>query len=372
MEKKIRILMVLGNTGRGGAQTFAINVLRMINREKFQVDFAVNEIRENGYTQEIYDLGSEIFAIPFFKGYNWLSYVRKWNELLANNHYAIVHGHVSSSATIYLEEARRHGCKTIVHSHSAGFRGNGIVQQIKKVFTLGAKKKADYWFACSRPAAERLFGLDYLKYEHFFFIPNAIIAENYLFNANSRNRIRSELGISNDQKLYGHVGSFTTPKNHGFLLDVFSIIASKDPGAVLVLCGEGEKKEEIQDKIRSVNLEGRITFVGNVSNVNEYMMAMDTMIFPSFFEGFPITVLEAQATGLPIILSDTITDEVFLTDCIYPMSLNESIVDWVDKAMTLKASNREKNNRPIADSKYNMRNCVQLLERLYSEMADKI
>lgn len=371
MNNKIKILMVLGNTGRGGAQTFAMNVLRMINREKYQVDFAVNEVRENGYTQEIYNLGSRIFEIPFFKGYNWVSYVKSWNKLLTDNHYDIVHGHVSSSASIYLKVAHRHGCKTIAHSHSAGYRGNEIEQLIKKVFTVGAKKQADYWFACSKPAAVRLFGISYQQYEHFYEIPNAIIADNYLFNLDKRKSVRGELGIRDDQKLYGHVGSFTAPKNHDFLLEVFSKISSIDPGAVMVLCGEGERKDEIQDRIRSLGLTGKVILVGNISNVNDYMMAMDTMIFPSFFEGFPITILEAQATGLPIVLSDTITDEVFLTDCVCPMSLNDNISNWVDKAIALSVDNRENENELIANSKYNMRNCVQLLEKFYSEMAEK-
>ena len=365
---KIKILMVLGNTGRGGAQTFAMNVLRMIDREKYQVDFAVNEIKDNGYTQEIYELGSRIYQIPFFKGYNWISYIKAWRKLLSNNRYDIVHGHVSSSASIYLREAKLHGCKTIVHSHSAGYRGSGLEQKIKKVFTLGAKGQADYWFACSKPAAERLFGRDYTKYEYYYDIPNAIIAENYLFNEEARSRIRGKLGIRDGQKLYGHVGSFTTPKNHGFLLEIFDGIVKLDPSAVLVLAGEGEKKDEIITKIIELNLSKKVMMVGNVGNVNEYMMAMDTMIFPSFFEGFPVTVLEAQAAGLPIVLSDTITDEVFLTECVQPLSLGAGLDTWVEKSMTVQVSDRACMNKQIANSKYNMKSCVIDLMNIYEEM----
>lgn len=366
---KINILMVLGNTGRGGAQTFAMNVLRMIDREKYQVDFAVNEIKDNGYTQEICELGSKIYQIPFFKGYNWISYIKAWRKLLSENRYDIVHGHVSSSASIYLKEAKRHGCKTIAHSHSAGYRGNGLEQQIKKVFTIGAKGQADYWFACSKPAAERLFGRDYYKYENYYDIPNAIIADNYLFNKEARSRIRNKLGVGDEQKLYGHVGSFTAPKNHDFLLEVFSKIAATDSGTSMVLCGEGERNDEIQEKSRILGLSDKIILAGNVGNVNEYMMAMDIMIFPSLFEGFPITVLEAQATGLPIVLSDTITSEVFLTDCAYPMPLQKGAEEWASKCMEVRNANRKEQNTVIASSKYNMKKCVQLLEGLYYEMA---
>lgn len=365
---KIQILMVLGNTGRGGAQTFAMNVLRMIDREKYQVDFAVNEIRENGYTEEIYELGSKIHVIPFFKGYNWRSYIEAWRKLLTENHYDIIHGHVSSSASIYLKEAKRHGCRTIVHSHSAGYRGNEIEQQIKKVFTLGAKKQADYWFACSKPAAERVFGKDYSQYERYYDIPNAIIAENYLFDIDKRNKIRTMLGVKEEVKIYGHVGSFTAPKNHDFLLEVFSAILVADPQAILVLCGEGERKAEIQEKARTLGIADKIILTGNVGNVHEYMMAMDVMIFPSFFEGFPITVLEAQATGLPIVLSDNITNEVFLTDCVYPLPLQVGAVEWASKCIEVRNTNRQEQNTIIASSKYNMRNCVEKIESIYQKM----
>ena len=310
----------------------------------------------------------QIYQIPFFKGYNWISYIKAWRKLLSENRYDIVHGHVSSSASIYLKEAKRHGCKTIVHSHSAGYRGSGLEQQIKKVFTLGAKGQADYWFACSKPAAERLFGRDFAKYEHYYYIPNAIIAENYLFNTLKRDKIRRQLGVNDDQRLYGHVGSFTAPKNHVFLLEVFSEIVVTDPRAVMVFCGEGEQKAEIQAKIQALNLIEKVILVGNVSNANEYMMAMDAMIFPSFFEGFPVTVLEAQAAGLPIVLSDTITDEVFLTECVHPLSLGAGLDTWVEKSMTVQVSDRACMNKQIANSKYNMKSCVIDLMNIYEEM----
>ena len=367
---KIQILMVLGNTGRGGAQTFAMNVLRMIDKEKYQVDFAVNEIRENGYTEEIYELGSKIHVIPFFKGYNWRSYIEAWRKLLTENHYDIIHGHVSSSASIYLKEAKRHGCSTIVHSHSAGYRGNNVEQAIKMVFTLGAKKYADYWFACSKPAAIRLFGKDYKSNPNYYDIPNAIVTDNYIFNPNVRQRIRRDLGIDDKTRLYGHVGSFTAPKNHDFLLEVFAAILKENQNAYLVLAGQGERKQDIELKIASLGIQDKVKMVGNVGNANEYMMAMDLMVFPSFFEGFPITVLEAQATGLPIILSDSITDEVNLTECVYPMSLNLSAEDWAQKCECISATDRAKANQIIADSKYNMKNCVGTIMSVYNQMLE--
>lgn len=368
MMRKTKVLMVLGNTGRGGAQTFAINVLRLINKQKYQIDFVANEIKENGYTQEIYNLGSKIHIIPFFNGYNWVSYVRAWDKLLKENYYDIVHGHVSSSASIYLKEARKFGCKTIVHSHSAGYRGNKFEQAVKKIFTLGAKKQADYWFACSKPAAERLFGYDYDKYEHYYDIPNAIIVEDYLFNEKIRNRIRKELGLSSEQKLYGHVGSFTSPKNHMFLIEIFMNILKNDSSSKLILAGDGELRSAIEAKVTELNIKESVYLLGNVGNVNEYMMAMDAMIFPSLFEGFPVAVLEAQAAGLPIALSNTITNEVYLTECVHPLSLDLAPEGWATELLRFQSMDRVAENAIIAKSRYNMRNCVEEIETIYQKI----
>lgn len=149
--------------------------------------------------------------------------------------------------------------------------------------------------------------------------------ENYRFNVTGRADIRKKYGLNNAQRVYGHVGSFTTPKNHDFLLDVFSVIANSDPKAVLILAGEGERRDDIFSKINALGLNEKVLLVGNVGNVNEYMMAMDTMIFPSFYEGVPLVLVEAQAAGLYSVVSDSITDEVNLTECIVPVLLKKAL-----------------------------------------------
>ena len=367
---KIKVLMVLGNTGRGGAQTFAVNVLRLIDRDKFQVDFVVNEIYENGYADEIKGYGSKIYTIPYFRIYNWPVYSAAWKKLLTSEHYDIVHGHVSSSASIYLDIARKYGCATIAHSHSAGYRGNKALQGIKKIFTVGAKSKADYWFGCSDLAAQRMFGNDYVKYKNYYDMPNAVVVKNYLYNEEKRKSVRAFLDVSDDTPLYGHVGSFTAAKNHEFLFDVFAEILKIEPHAKFVLAGDGELRSKIEESIRSRGLSEKVQLAGNVGNVNEYFMAMDAMIFPSFFEGFPVTALEAQATGLKTLISDTITKEIFLTDCAISMSLKQSPAVWARKAVGSKSTDRKRYNLPISESKYNMENSVTLIMRLYQEMYD--
>ncbi|MDY6314336.1 MAG: glycosyltransferase, partial [Clostridia bacterium] len=333
---KIKVLMVLGNTGRGGAQTFATNVLRIIDRNRFQIDFAVNDDRSNGYSQEIIALGSKIYVLPYFRIYNWHGYTSAWRRLLRENHYDIVHGNVSSSAYVYLNIAKEFGCTAIAHSHSSGYRGNFFERCVKRIFSYGVRFAAEYHFACTDFAAKRLFGKKFNLYDKYYLIPNAIIPEKFLFNNAVRQKIRKDYAFDEKTKIYGHVGSFTKPKNHFFLIDVFECIVYKKSDSVLLLLGEGELEQEVKRYVIGKGLEKNVLFLGNRGNINEYLMAMDAMIFPSFFEGVPITLVEAQASGLPVIASDTITDDVFLTDCIIRMSLNNSPDAWADRAVGLK------------------------------------
>lgn len=365
------MLMVMGSTSMGGAQMFVLNLLKNLDLSRYQIDFAVNfEERKGGIGDELKDLGCNIYHLPYFKVYNYLSFVKAWRRFLQLHHYDIVHGHSTNSASIYLKVAKDMGCVTIAHCHSAGFRGSRLQQMLKKYFTKGICNSADYLYACSAVAAEHLYGKDYRRYKNYHDIPNAINVDKYLYNDNIAKRIRSELNIGDNVFLCGHVGSFTTPKNHDFLIDIFKEVVSVRPDARLVCCGAGPLVQQIKAKVKSLKLQDKIIFTGNVKNCNEYMMAMDVLIFPSLFEGFPITVIEAEATGLPVFMSEVITSEVDITDCVHRLSLNDSSEKWAQMVCEseLKHSDRKTYNNIVAESKYNMRVSAKLLDDLYRGM----
>lgn len=360
--------MVLDNTGRGGAQTYVMNVLRNINCDRFHIDFVVNRNPENGYGEEIVKFGSKIHYIPKFKIYNWRSYSKAWQSILQNYKYNIIHGHVSSTAGIYLKIAKKFSCATIAHSHSAGFRGGWCERQLKKIFTKSAKKYADYWFSCSDIAAIRLFGNDYKNNKRYLEIPNAIISRKYRFNESIRTSVRACIGVSEDTLLVGHVGSFSTPKNHLFLLEIFKHIKEEQPNTKLILVGDGPLKQDIENKACKLDISKDIIYTGNVGNVNEYMMAMDVMLFPSLFEGFPVTVVEAQAAGLYTVLSNTITEQVYLTNNLTPVSLDASPIIWAKEVLMYNKCNRTLANDLVNTTDFNMDNSIKKLEETYLKM----
>ncbi len=361
--------MVIGSTNMGGAQIFILNLLRNMDFERYQVDFAVNfkEV-EGGIGQELRNMGCNIYSLPYFKVYNYYSFKKKWKEFLSEHKYDIVHGHSSNSASVYLNVAKKEGCVTISHSHSAGFRGNLIHRLFKRFFASRIKKVADYWFACSSIAAEHLYGKDYRTYPNYYDIPNAIIANKYLYDENIATSIRSCIGVDKNDFLCGHVGSFTTPKNHFLLLDIFKEVLKKNNGAKLICCGAGTLFPQVKDRAIQLGISDNVIFTGIVKNCNDYMMAMDVLIFPSLFEGFPMTVIEAEASGLPIVMSDVITDEVDITDCVHRMSLNDHPEVWADYIIKLKSEDRTLYNSIVADSKYNMKTGAKFIMSLYDQM----
>ena len=368
---KIKILMVLGNTRRGGTQAFIMNVLRNIDLNRFQIDFAINMDFDGGWGPEMRSLGSNIFIMPVFKVYNWLSFVQAWKSFLRANRYDIIHGHTTNSAGIYLNIAKKYGCGTIAHIHSTGFRGNAIERVMKRLFSRLAKNNADYWFACSPKAAHLIYDDEFKKYPHYYEMPNAIDVKRYFFNQNTRKLIRKDLGVDDKTYLCGHVGTFSTPKNHSFLIDIFTEIQKKEPNAKLLLIGEGILKESIIQQAKNNGVFDKIIFRQNLANVNEHLMAMDLFIFPSLFEGFGMASLEAQATGLNVIQSDVIPKETLLTEGVKTMSLSATPFEWASVGLAMKQRNREKDNVVIEKTKYNLHKTIDLITRIYCEMYNR-
>ena len=236
------------------------------------------------------------------------------------------------------------------------------------MFTIGAANQADLWFACSDKAAKRLFGDGFKESPRYHYIPNAIDVSKYFFDEKVREMVRKSIGVNDDMFVCGHVGTFSTPKNHKFLIPLFGKIKEKRPGSKLLLVGDGYLRTQVEDMIADNGLLDDVIMTGSVSNVNEYMMAMDVLIFPSIFEGLPVTIVEAQAAGLPSVISDVITKDVCLTDLILYKSLSDSIEDWCEKVLDRRCNDRKSYNLMIANTSFNIETCIKRLENLYSEL----
>lgn len=360
---------MIGSLNSGGSQAFVMNIYRNIDRTKVQFDFVIDRANEIFYVKEIEDLGGKVYTLKNIKECNIISYCRQWNSFFKNHsEYKIIHGHVRSVAAIYLKIAKTNGLKTIAHSHSTASRGNKIEQLVKNIMQFPIRYIADYLFACSNDAGEWLFGSSSLKKNNYKVIKNAIYTKKYILNENIRENIRKKLKIGNKFVL-GHVGSFSYPKNQEFLIKVFYKIQKENKNSILLLIGDGELRDQIKKQIATLGIVDKVILTGVVTNVNEYMQAMDVFGFPSIFEGIPVALIEAQAAGLYCVVSDNVSKEVEITNQIRFVSLSESLDYWKEQILQYPDSYQRRNNyEKICEAGYDVRKNIEWLQRFYLNM----
>ena len=341
----------------GGAETFLMKIYRSLDHEKYQMDFCVSTKKKGIYDEEIKKLGGKIYHIPMksrhpFKSFNAIKKIT--ND---NNYNYVLRTSQQSLATLDLLAAKIGGAKKIIYrSSNAGLTGGFMSKLINKIFFIFPRIIPNVKIAPSTEAAEYVFGRNSVKKGKVIILPNGLDYDKFRFNSKIRNKIRKELNISSKTILYGHIGRFNIQKNHVFLLDVFKKIHDKNSDSKLLLIGNGELEATIKSKINDLNIKNSIIMLNVRNNVNEYLMAMDLMIFPSLFEGMPNVIIEAQATGLKCIVSDTITKEANITGSVDYVSLNSKADNWAKKALSVPKNKRyntytsfEKNGYLIAD-----------------------
>lgn len=328
-KKPIHVLHVFGYFDRGGAETMVMNLFRSIDQSEIKFGFVVHGDKIGAFEEEVKNMGADIFRVPAYKGSNHFEYIKAWKEIF-NNHpeYSIIHGHVRSTASIYLKIAKEYGLTTIAHSHNTS-SGSGIIGKIKDMFQYNIRYHTDEFLGCSIEAGEWLFGDEIVKQDNFNVLNNAIDSSDFKFNEKIRAQKRKELNLE-DKFLVGHVGSFTNQKNHSYLIDIFNEILKLNSNAVLLLAGEGELKTNIQNKVKELSIEDNVLFLGLRADINDLLQAMDIFLFPSLFEGLPVTLVETQAAGLPSVVSDVITQEIKITDLVNFFPLEKAPREWAE------------------------------------------
>lgn len=367
----LRILHVFAEMNRGGAETMIMNLYRNIDRSKIQFDFIVHTSENCAYDNEIISLGGNIFRIPKYTGTNHFQYKKAWIDFFeSNSDYKVIHGHVRSTASIYLKIAKKFGLITISHSHSTS-SGSGIIAVIKNILQFPIRYIADYLFACSEDAGKWLYGKNACHKENFFILKNAIDAKKYIFNEEIRNEVRKKFNIEN-KFIIGHIGRFNTPKNHNFLVDIFKAIHDENENSVLMLIGEGNLKNRIKEKVNKLGLANDVIFTGVRSDIPELLQAMDVFVFPSLYEGLGIVVIEAQAAGLPCVVADTIPKEALITKNVEQISLDSSPEIWRKVIFNqFNSFTRTNNYSDIKKSCYDIEENKTWLEEFYLGLVEK-
>lgn len=384
MGEAVRVLHVLGNTNLGGAESRIMDLYRHTDRNRVQFDFLVHSGEEGFYEKEIRELGGRIFRVPRFRIYNYFSYRKALKEFFQKHHeFALVQGHMTSTAAIYLPIAKKAGVKkTAAHARSAGV-DKGLKGTMTRFLRRNLADKADYLFTCSELAGISVYGEKAVQEGKTIFIPNAIDCAGFTFDPEKRKKMREELGLT-DAIIIGHVGRLHYAKNHEYLLRVFAELCRMSAGAGgstaetgadqkyhLILLGEGPLMEDTRKLAEELGVADRVHFLGNHKNIADYYQAMDYFVYPSRYEGMPGTIVEAQASGLPCLMSDTICREVIATELVETMSIEKEPKVWAEElqrrmdALVSKQENREKYAAKMAAAGFDVQAQAERMMRFY-------
>lgn len=332
MSQPIRVLQVIGQMDRGGAETMIMNLYREIDRTKIQFDFVVHTDQKCAYDDEIMSLGGKIYSLPRFNGINIVKYQKAWKNFLSkHSEYKIIHGHLGSTAAIYLNVAKKYGLFTIAHSHNTSNEVT-LKGKLYSIFTYPTRNIAHYFFGCSKPAGIDRFGSRVVNTSNFKILNNAIKTKEFSYSIHTREMKRTDFNL-NKRFVIGHIGRFNIQKNHAFLIDIFKKIHDENNNVILMLIGDGELRESIEEKVNTLGLKDSVIFTGVRSDIPELLQAMDIFVFPSLFEGLGIVTVEAQAAGLKCIVSDKIPEEAYVTDLVEVLSLKNPVEIWAEKIL---------------------------------------
>ena len=363
----IRILHILHSMNRGGAEAMLMNYYRSIDREQIQFDFLLTEQNHCLYEDEIMEMGGKVYRVPLLTMTNPIPYIIGVKKFLKEHpEYQIVHSHTSSKSAFPLAVAKCCGVPVrICHSHNNKSE-TGILGTIRDLLKYPLRKVATDFFSCGDEATRWLYGENIAKSGIVHVLKNAINVEQYVFNAKTRRDIRQGYNISNETIVLGMVARFSHQKNHLFALDVLKGLVSEKQDVKLLLVGDGEMHQAIVEKIESLNLSQYVIFAGIVSDVYNYLQAMDAVLMPSFNEGLPVSIIEAQASGVKCILSTGVPKEVDVTGNITFLPLD--VVQWVNRIKEIEPNWRDATAiEKVKSSGYEIHAASKKLQKWYLE-----
>jgi glycosyltransferase involved in cell wall biosynthesis len=338
----VRVLHTIGEMDPGGVENWLMQLLRNIEREHLQFDFCTFGPQPGRYVAEIENRGGKVLRCQ--RENSLWSLSRRFRRILREGKYDVVHSHVHLFSGVLLRWANAEGVPVrIAHSHtSRDDKPHTLLRQYyRRTMKSWIHRHATFGLAVSRLAAEELFGENWQADVRFRVLHCGIDLQPFQDPVVS-DEVRIQLGIPTNVPVVGHVGRFVLAKNHHFLLEVFSEILKKQPETHFLLIGDGVLLPEIRAQADVMGLSAKIHFAGVRTDVPRLMRgAMDVLVFPSSWEGLPITLIEAQASGLRCIVSEEVTDEAsVLADQFTRLSLFRSPQEWA--AETVNALQRGK------------------------------
>lgn len=370
----IHVLVLDTVMDRGGAEAMIMNYMRKINREVIKFDFLTNRDYRAAYEDEIESLGGKVYHMcPMYPG-KFRQYKKEVRDFLTEHpEYKIIHSNLEERSYLPLKVAKKMGVPVrISHSHNRPLGVNPKLI-VRYYFRFMLKYYNTHKFACGVEAGDWLYGRK--NRDEVIVMKNAVDAMQYRYNKQIQDSMREELGIQG-KKVIGHVGRFFPQKNHGFLIDIFKAVHDKDSNTVLLLVGGGEAddalKNQIRDKVESLGLTDCVQFLGVREDVDKVVQTFDVFLLPSLFEGLPVTMVEAQAAGLPCVISDKVPIQCDITGNVDVVALEDSVDKWADVILD-RAYHFEKYDtyQQIADAGFDIKAQAEWLEDFYKKVFEE-
>jgi len=372
--KIVKILYFPGMLTSGGVETVIMNIYRNIDKEKFHLDFCVPRDFEGQYDKEITKNGSRVISIPQIRQVGLFKYIKcVRNIIVANGPYDAVHVHAIHSGVFTICAALFAGVKRrIYHVHGTddiSLKNMPLSVVYRFIIRFLIKIFCTDFLACGRQAAEYIYGKRYVVKGKAQIINNALDLER--FNAKSTDLLKGVKEQYHTDIVIGYAARFVYGKNHHFLIKTLYEY-NKFNNAVLLLAGDGEARESCESYAKDIGIEKSVFFLGNVKDMPKFYNELDIFAFPSLFEGLPVSVLEAQACGVPCIMSDTITKECDMgLGLVFNISLQSGTDEWVKTIYELK-DRKESDNRKIREAYmkrgYDINSMINMLTNIYENV----
>ena len=361
----IKVLHIIDGLNNGGAESYIKNSYQYIDKNRIQFDFLTKGISQNQMLlKELKEHQSHIYKVSSYPQHPLKNALEVYRFLTRHPEYQIVHIHANSFVYItplLLAYLKKKPC-IIWHSHNTKTGKFPAAKWLHYINRLLFADLPTQRFACSAVAGEWMFGK-----KSFHIINNGIDLQSFAYQDSVRKRLQNEFQLD-QQLVIGHIGRFVTQKNHRFLIDIFYALYNIYPASKLILIGDGPLKEQILTYVKKLGIQNQVLFMGTRNDVNDLLNVMDIFVFPSLFEGLPITLIEAQANDLPCIISENISDEVCLTKCVRKMSLDASPEQWAQTLLSIYKQNYIRSQKPIqtlADKGYSAQELGKWMEQFY-------
>ncbi len=359
-----RVLIIAASLQVGGAEKVARDICLRSDSNAYEFHYVVFGDDVGAYERDIVEHGGKVFHLDS-PAKSYRRYMKALKTLMEEYRYHAVHAHTMFNCGWAMLAAKRAGVPVrVAHAHSALDTGSRLDKKLyETAMRLMILKNATDLVACGEKAGIRLFGETAYR-EKGKLILNGVDVRAFGYDAEKRNEIRRQLGWE-DAFLVGHVGHLAGVKNQSFLLELMPGILERRPNARLIMLGEGDDRPMLEDKIQDLGIDDKVLMPGNVTNVADYLSAMDVFVFPSLYEGMPLSVLEVQANGLPCVISTGVPKDVFLTDLIHPLDLKEDKQAWINKALSVKRKDPQSYVTRMTEAGFDLSSAMDKLYGIY-------